>query len=140
MNRQTVSSLGVACLVAAVYLVSQYAPESTLSGSALQDAISAQQSDVQVEGSGTLVKILPDDNEGSRHQRLIVRLENGGTLLLAHNIDLAPRIPDLAVGDRIDFFGEYVWNEKGGIIHWTHHDPAGRHVGGWLKHKGKTYE
>jgi hypothetical protein len=39
----------------------------------------------------------------------------------------------------VAFRGEYEWNPEGGIIHWTHHDPGGRHAGGWLKHKGKTY-
>ncbi|MCQ8888523.1 DUF3465 domain-containing protein [Pseudoalteromonas carrageenovora] len=26
------------------------------------------------------------------------------------------------------------------VVHWTHKDPNGYHVGGWLKHKGKIYQ
>ena len=62
------------------------------------------------------------------------------TLLIAHNIDIVPRIDNLRVGDRVTFNGVYEWNDKGGVVHWTHRDPSGNHATGWLKHKGKTYE
>ena len=109
------------------------------------DTIVAQASETwrsgqQVRGQGTVSRILSDDNEGSRHQRFILRLSSGRTLLIAHNIDLAPRIPRLNEGDTVAFYGEYEWNEKGGVVHWTHHDPGGRHAGGWLMHNGTTYE
>ena len=107
---------------------------------AIQAAYENRQSDVQVEGAGRVVKVLPDDTEGSRHQKFILELASGQTLLVAHNIDLAPRIPDLREGDRVSFYGEYEWNERGGVVHWTHHDPQGRHVDGWLKHQGKRYQ
>jgi len=94
----------------------------------------------QVRGSGKVWKILSDDNEGSRHQRFIVELPSGRTLLVAHNIDLAPRVRSLKVGDTVSFYGEYEWNDRGGVIHWTHHDPRGSHVGGWVEHKGRRYE
>ena len=99
-----------------------------------------RRSSVQVNGSAVVSRILPDDNEGSRHQKFILRLSNGNTLLIAHNIDLAPRIGGLREGDMVEFYGVYEWNEKGGVVHWTHHDPRGRHVGGWLKHNGQTYQ
>jgi hypothetical protein len=94
----------------------------------------------QVQGNGVVTRVLTDDNDGSRHQRFIIRLASGQTLLVAHNIDLAPRVGSIAVNDTVAFNGEYEWNSQGGVVHWTHHDPDGRHVGGWLKHQGRTYQ
>lgn len=107
---------------------------------AVGDAFEKRLSDIQVEGQGIVVKTLPDDRKGRRHQRFILKLDSGQTLLVAHNIDLAPRIASLAKGDQVAFFGEYEWNTQGGVLHWTHHDPQGRHVSGWLEHKGVRYE
>lgn len=106
----------------------------------IASAFANGESNIQVEGEGTVIRVLPDDLDGARHQRFIVQLESGQTVLIAHNIDIAPRINGVGVGDSVSFNGEYVWNEKGGVIHWTHHDPQGRHVAGWLKHNGKTYK
>ena len=113
---------------------------SQLGTSQIAEAFKNRQSGLQVNSSGTVSKILSDDNEGSRHQRFILRLSNGQTLLIAHNIDLAPRISGIAVGDNVAFYGQYEFNNKGGVVHWTHHDPQGRHPDGWLKYKGKTYQ
>jgi len=99
-----------------------------------------QASDVEVNGSGTVSRILSDDNDGSRHQRFILELDSGQTLLVAHNIDIAPRLNGLQVGDKVSFSGEYVYSDQGGTIHWTHHDPQGQHVAGWLEWNGKRYQ
>ena len=106
----------------------------------IRKAYDQKQSDVQVKASGRVKAILADDNEGSRHQKFILSLNNGLTVLVAHNIDLAPRIEGIMKGDEVEFYGEYEYSDKGGVIHWTHHDPQNRHVGGWLKHKGKIYQ
>jgi hypothetical protein len=106
----------------------------------LARAFTGQTSGIQVEGAGEVTRILADDHDGSRHQRFIIRLASTQTLLVAHNIDLAPRIAALKVGDKVLFNGEYEWNSQGGIIHWTHRDPNGSHVGGWIKHAGRTYQ
>ena len=106
----------------------------------LKQAYQNHQSDVQVRGSGLVSRLLPDDNKGSRHQKFILRLDSGQTLLVAHNIDLAPRIQGLRKGDRVEFYGEYEWNKKGGVMHWTHKDPRNHHAHGWLKHNGNIYE
>lgn len=99
----------------------------------------AGSSDVLVEGEGTIARVLSDDRRGSKHQRILIRLESGHTLLISHNIDLAPRVENPRTGDTIAFRGEYAWNDKGGVVHWTHHDPDGRRPGGWLQHEGQTY-
>jgi hypothetical protein len=96
--------------------------------------------DAMVEGDGRVVRLLADDNQGSRHQRFLVEIAGGQTLLFAHNIDLALRINALKVGDTIEFRGEYSYNPKGGVVHWTHLDPRNQHEAGWIKHKGITYQ
>ncbi|MGE6648353.1 DUF3465 domain-containing protein [Shewanella colwelliana] len=103
-------------------------------------AFELQQSGVMVQSQGRVSKLLADDNDGSRHQKFILRLSSGQTLLVAHNIDLAPRIDSLNVGDQVSFAGQYEWNNRGGVLHWTHLDPNGRHQGGWLKHNGRIYQ
>ncbi len=103
------------------------------------ESFEAGRSDVWVQASGQVARVLADDNEGSRHQRFLVELSTGHTVLIAHNIDLAPKVP-LSRGDQVEFRGEYEWNDRGGVVHWTHHDPRGRKAGGWISHRKKTYE
>ncbi len=92
-----------------------------------------------VEGASIIVKVLPDDLKGSRHQRFLIRISKNVRVKVAHNIDLAPRLP-VRAGDLVEYRGKYVWNDLGGALHWTHHDPRNRNRGGWLRHEGKVYE
>lgn len=110
------------------------------SDTTIQNAFDTRRSNLQVQGKAVVYRILPDDLEGSRHQKFLLRLTTGLSLLIAHNIDLAPRINGIKVGDTVEFYGEYEWNEKGGVVHWTHRDPDHRHTAGWLKHDGRTYQ
>jgi len=106
----------------------------------LINAYKNRQSDIQVNASGKVSHILPDDNKGSRHQKFILQITPSLTILIAHNIDLSKRITAIKKGDSVEFFGEYEYNDRGGLVHWTHKDPKGYHVDGWLKHKGLVYE
>ena len=115
-------------------------PNAGSGDASLAKAFSERAAGLRVEGQGTVARLLEDDEDGSRHQRFIIRLGSAQTLLIAHNIDLAPRLPGLRVGDTVAFSGEYEWSEEGGTIHWTHRDPAGVHVAGWLRHGGLTYQ
>jgi LEA14-like dessication related protein len=109
------------------------------SNASIEQAFASKRSDVQVSGNGVVAKLLADDAKGSRHQKFLVKINDRQTLLFAHNLDLAERLP-LAVGDAISFSGEYVYNPKGGIIHWTHHDPRASHPAGWVMLRGTTYQ
>lgn len=115
------------------------APRAADRASTIELAVAQRLRDAQVQGTGTVTRVLPDDSDGSRHQRFIVRLASGDTVLVSHNIDLAPRIESLETGDTVTFAGEYEWNERGGVLHWTHRDPRGTRAGGFIEHEGRTY-
>lgn len=90
---------------------------------------------------GRVIKLLPDDNDGIRHQRFLIRLADGSTLLVVHNVDVAPRLDDLAAGDDVEVCGEFVDNDRGGLVHWTHRATGrSRHPAGWIRHGGRIYE
>ncbi len=91
------------------------------------------------QGSAVVFRNLPDDNEGSRHQRMLVKLSDGHVIKISHNIDLAKRVP-AREGDRLDFAGDFESNELGGALHWTHLDPKSWHPNGWIDHQGRRYE
>ena len=102
-------------------------------------AIANRESGFMVTVEARVVKRLSDDRDGSRHQRFLIQLDAGPTLLVAHNIDLADRVV-IAEGDRVRVRGQYEWNDKGGLLHWTHHDPDGDHPGGWIEARGRRVE
>ena len=106
---------------------------------AIHAAFEQRASDVLVQGRGTVVRVLPPDNDGRPHQRFVLDIGNGQTVLVAHNLTLADPLPGLRRGDEVLFSGEYEWNDRGGVVHWTHHDPAGRRAGGWLEYRGVRY-
>ena len=119
---------------------SQASPASEIRTDPVEQAFRQRRSNLQVRVSGSVSRLLPDDRDGSRHQRFIIALDSGQTLLVAHNIDLAPRVAGLAVNDTVEIYGEYEWSAKGGVIHWTHHDPRGSHADGWIRHQGRLYQ
>ena len=105
----------------------------------IEQAFENRRSGFMVTVDATVIKTLSDDNQGSRHQRFLIELASGRTLLVAHNIDLARRV-EISRGDPIRVRGQYEWNDRGGVLHWTHHDPAGRHEGGWIEAAGRRTE
>lgn len=94
----------------------------------------------QLEVAGRVLRTLSDDRQGSPHQRFIIETDSGQTLLVAHNLDLAPRLDGLAAGDPVVVYGEYEWNEQGGVMHWTHDDPRGVHTAGYVDWRGRRYQ
>ena len=106
----------------------------------IEIAFTRRVSDIVVEAAGRVVRVLRDDLVGDRHQRWIVKLESGHTVLIAHNIDVAPRVENVKTGDSLRFKGEYEWGGQGGIVHWTHRDGRRRHASGFIEHGGRLYQ
>lgn len=98
-----------------------------------EELVSRKISHIQVRGEGVVSSILNDDLKGRKHQRFVLRLAHHKTLLILNNIDIFPRLEPLEIGDRVEFYGEYVWNRHGGALHWTHHDPNGKRDDGYVK-------
>ena len=107
-------------------------------GAAVLEAFNARRSGVEVEATGVVARRLADDRKGLPHERFILRVGDL-TVLVAHNTELAPAVP-VAVGDTVEVRGEYEWNQLGGVIHWTHRDPDGRHAPGWIRLRGRLYQ
>jgi len=105
------------------------------------EAFQQKKSRLFLETRGTVIKLLADDQQGSRHQKFLIKTDDGPTLLISHNIDLSERVP-LKQGTRLQIRGEYIWNTKGGLMHWTHRDPKDRHEGGSIKilDSGRVYQ
>jgi hypothetical protein len=129
--------------------VAQQAPESAQVNATLpeqadyeQEVLAAQQRQaqkVEVTVATRVFRLLRPDRRGLPHQRFLIQLDNGSTVLIAHDTKMAPPVP-LKPGDFVRIHGEYIWNDKGGVIHWTHHDAQGRHEGGWIEFNGQRYQ
>jgi len=98
-----------------------------------EELISKKISHIQVKGEGVVTTILNDDLKGRKHQRFVLELSLHKTILILNNIDIFPRLSPLEIGDRVEFYGEYIWNRHGGVVHWTHYDPKGIRDDGYLK-------
>lgn len=109
----------------------------------LVEAHARKQSKVWMTVKLKVFKILPDDNEGSRHQKFLAKPTQGPTLKVVHNIDLAPKVP-VRKGGVVWVRGRYEWSAKGGVLHWTHHDPKKPNrqdpKEGWIELNGKRYD
>jgi Protein of unknown function (DUF3465) len=113
---------------------------SGMDAGAIIEAYGARRNLPQVQGSGIVTKVLKDDTKGLKHQKFLLKVSDNITILIAHNIDLAPRVDGITEGDTVEYKGEYIYTPKGGTVHWTHKDPRGHHTAGFLKHNGKTYD
>ena len=120
------------------------APSHGSGNAAVHDAWRAHRSNLEVTVSGSVARVLGTRRGRSGdHEGFLVHLrgsEGGGlTVLIEDNVDLTGPIP-LAPGDDIVVRGVYLYNERGGLIHWTHHDPRGRHETGSITVRGRVYQ
>lgn len=95
--------------------------------------------EVWVQAEGVVDRILPDDTMEPRHQQWIMRFPAGHTIKIAHNIDIAQRVP-IREGAAVRLRGQYMWSEQGGVVHFTHKPKYGNRAGGWVEADRKRYE
>jgi hypothetical protein len=103
----------------------------------------AHHSYVEVTARGSIARVLGvREGPSGAHEGFLIHLRGsagrGLSVLVEDNIDITGPIP-LQPGDDVELRGEYIYNDLGGLIHYTHRDPAGHHAGGYIKVAGKTY-
>lgn len=108
------------------------------SGSRRVPSLGKNDSGIWVKLSGHIVRLLPDDDIDGGHQRLVIDIGNGRTLLVTHNLALSDRVP-AGIGDRLYLRGRFEWNERGGLVHWTHDDPFRKEPAGYIRFRGSTF-
>jgi hypothetical protein len=113
-------------------------------------AIQAHRSGQEVTIEGTVAQA-PHVSRGptGRHEDFIIEVSSGTgeqqLIHVAHNIDIAPEVPfdesEVSAGTAdVIIHGELDIDRSGPVIHWTHHDPSGRHRPGFIKYRGATYD
>ena len=116
-------------------------PATTPDNAAVERDYAEKRSTVEVTAQGVVTSVLADDSGPSGvHQRFIIRLAGSAqTVLVDNNVTIGQRAPVLP-GHDVLVHGEYVWNDQGGLIHFTHHDPVHTHEGGWIELSGVRYQ
>jgi hypothetical protein len=110
---------------------------------AVYDAWRAQRSRVEVTADGTVARVLGlREGPSGRHEGFLLHLRGssgrGLTVRVEDNVDITGPIP-VQPGDQVEVRGEYVYDPRGGLIHYTHHDPRGRHPSGYVRVNGRVY-
>ncbi len=92
---------------------------------------------VEIKGA-EVVRLLPDDNEGRRHQKWIFEIAGGHRITAIYNTSFSEAVP-LEIGDIVNVGGQYIFDKNGGVIHWLHVDPKKNRPDGYVELNGKRY-
>jgi hypothetical protein len=114
------------------------------SNGAVYDAWLAHHSGVEVTATGSVARMLGTRTGPSgTHEGFLLHLRGaagrGLTVRVEDNTDLTGPVP-LSEGESVEVRGEYVYDPRGGLIHYTHLDPRGRHAAGHILANGKVYQ
>ncbi len=115
---------------------------ATVNNSAVYAAFASGTSGVEVSAAGRVTRTLGmRTGRSGIHEGFLMRADGKPALVVRveDNVDLTGPIP-LSEGERVVVHGQYEYYPRGGVIHWTHHDPAGRHPNGYIIVGGKTYQ
>ncbi|MEO6990055.1 MAG: DUF3465 domain-containing protein [Candidatus Baltobacteraceae bacterium] len=120
------------------------ATTSTDSGNgAVAAAWQAHRSHVEVTASGSVARVLGTRvGPSGAHEGFLLHLRGaegrGLTIRVEDNVDLTGPIP-LRAGDDVEVHGEYIFDPRGGLVHYTHRDPRGHHPSGYVRVGGRLY-
>lgn len=74
----------------------------------------------------------------AEHESFDVR-SAAGPVEVVDNVSLAPPVA-VQRGDSVEVCGEMVHDPgRLPVVHWTHHDPRGKHAGGFIRWRGRLY-
>jgi hypothetical protein len=140
------STTKFACLGALLTLLASACAPSGAddSNGAVYDAWAAHRSKIEVTAGGSVARMLGTRvGPSGAHEGFLLHLRGsagrGLTVRVEDNVDLTGPIP-LAAGDEVEVRGEYIYDPRGGLIHYTHLDPRGRHAAGYVRVNGKVYQ
>lgn len=105
-------------------------------------AYAAGRSHVEVIARGPVTRVLGiTPGRVSPHEGFLMRVQATCDLIVRveANVDLAGRFP-IARGALVQVKGEYEYYPRGGVIHWTHHDPRFHHEAGYVEVGGGIYQ
>lgn len=133
-------------LAAAVALLTVSACGTPANPHGLIDAVAvcqngAQHTEIMLDGTVTRVLGVRSGRSG-RHEGFYLEpvVPQSGRMpavKVEDNIDITGYIA-LQRGDRVQLKGQYECND--GVVHWTHHDPSGRHENGYVRVNGQIYQ
>ena len=142
-SRETTSKPAIFALV--VYCVGCAGPAGgDASNGQIYDAWRAGRSGVEVQATGSVARVLGKRTGPSGpHEGFLLHLTGAGghglTVRVESNLDIIGTLP-VVDGEPATVRGEYEYDQRGGVIHWTHHDPMGRHANGFVEIGGRRYE
>ena len=85
----------------------------------------------------TVVRVIGERaGRSGEHEGFIIRT-SVRTFKVEDNVNITGPIP-LHRGDVVSLLGQLECDDF--VIHWTHHDPRGRHVGGYIEVHGNRYQ
>lgn len=137
-----VRSAGAIALAAAMIAVAGCAAQTAPNDAAVCSAYHAGRSHVEVVADGTVTRVFGmQPGRISPHEGFLIRLASGcdAIVRVEANADFTGPIP-LHRGERVTVKGEYEYYPRGGVIHWTHHDPRNHHEAGFVEIGTKLYD
>lgn len=131
----------LSAVTAATFALAACGAEQSPDDAAVCAAYSAGRSGVEVVADGTVTRVLGvQQGRVSPHEGFLFRLASVCSVVVRveANTDFTGPIP-LTTGERVVVKGEYEYYSRGGVIHWTHRDPRGRHENGYIEAGGHSY-